>query len=97
MIFYYSFLQFIELYNEEIIDLFDQEDAMTMSSTSLTATALMTNDLVLLNGGAGGHVQLQPRAKIEIHEDQHGGIFLNGCSTRAVRSLQEVRVSNLKA
>jgi hypothetical protein len=60
--------QFMELYNEEIIDLFN--DVNPLFLTSLDNGPLKSN-------------------KIEIHEDQFGGINVSGCSRRTVSSVNE--------
>jgi len=81
--------QFLELYNEEIIDLFEH-----VQSTS--AGKFSANLLATTNGGASDSVLPTSRVssgkggRIEIHEDQFGGINVQGCSTREVRSISEV-------
>jgi len=86
--------QFIELYNEEIIDLIENNasqqtisqlaqfnetlhDYMSSNFTSLTSTTTTTTTTSTY------------RPKIEIHEDQFGGIFLNGVSNKNVTSVEE--------
>jgi hypothetical protein len=85
--------QFLELYNEEIIDLFEHVQSTSTSKFS-------TNLLATTNGGGNGigaSESVLPtsrvssgRGRIEIHEDQFGGINVQGCSTREVRSISEV-------
>jgi hypothetical protein len=87
--------QFIELYNEEIIDLIENQsnsictprfnqlneslqDYMINSSLNMSSTPCSTNSTANF------------KSKIEIHEDQFGGIFINGCSNKNVNSVDEV-------
>lgn len=84
--------QFMELYNEEIIDLFSNIPTVSYSSNLIATTVdgqmtTTTSETILFNK------TLKP--KIEIHEDQYGGINVQGCSTREVRSINEVSF-NLK-
>ena len=75
--------QFIEIYNEDIIDLFDNNIPLSFASppvdllTTTTTTTTTTMAMAVTKG------------KIEIHEDQYGGIYLHGCSSRSVRSSDE--------
>jgi hypothetical protein len=76
--------QFIELYNEEIIDLL--ESLSTGSAAHRQISQFNNNN----NNGDLIHEFNSIKTKIEIHEDQFGGIFINGCSTINVQSIQEV-------
>lgn len=63
--------QFMELYNEEIIDLFD----INRASTSVISNNNNNQNKI---------------AKIEIHEDNNGNVFVNGCTMRKVTSAYDV-------
>jgi hypothetical protein len=73
--------QFMELYNEEVIDLFDQSNS-TLKILSDGA-----------NGVNGSLSSASAIKKIEIHEDQFGTIHVQGCSVRQVNSINEVSFS----
>ena len=88
--------QFLELYNEEIIDLFEHVQS---TSNKFSSNLLATTN----GGGGGGSVSVSEpaqatsrvssgRGRIEIHEDHFGGINVQGCSTREVRSINEVKL-----
>lgn len=77
--------QFIELYNEEIIDLLD---GLAGANTNKQLSQFNNNN----NQGDLIHEFNSIKTKIEIHEDQYGGIFINGCSTVNVQSIQEVKL-----
>ena len=88
--------QFLELYNEEIIDLFENvQNTSSKFSSNLLATA---------NGATVSGIEsvqvtprvLSGRGRIEIHEDHFGGINVQGCSTREVRSISEVNINNFE-
>lgn len=76
--------QFIELYNEEIIDLLENV------SGNLPANRQLSQFNNNNNNGDIIHEFNSIKTKIEIHEDQYGGIFINGCSTMNVSNIQEV-------
>jgi kinesin family protein 4/21/27 len=67
--------QFMELYNEEVIDLFDQTNTFTILSNATNGVNLSSTSNT---------------KKIEIHEDQFGTIHVQGCSVRQVNSINEV-------
>ena len=90
--------QFLELYNEEVIDLFEHipsasskfnanllttTNGMISAESNVSSSAVSTSTNRYSSGGGG-------RGRIEIHEDQYGGINVQGCSTREVRSIGEV-------
>jgi hypothetical protein len=67
--------QFMELYNEDIIDLFDAGKNNSGTSAATTPT-----------------VASSKQNKIEIHEDNNGNVFVNGCTSRKVTSACDVSV-----
>lgn len=74
--------QFMELYNEEIIDLFANVPNVSYTSNIIaTDGQIATSETLLFSKSI--------KSKIEIHEDQYGGINVHGCSNREVRSTQE--------
>ena len=73
--------QFIELYNEEVNDLLD--------TGSLFTDQIQDYNLVTSNYTPAQSAASTYRPKIEIHEDQYGGIVINGCSNRNVSSVEE--------
>lgn len=78
------FAQFMELYNEEIIDLFSHIPTVSYASALLATSSesqATTTETILYNKTV--------KPKIEIHEDQYGGINVHGCSTREVTSVSE--------
>jgi hypothetical protein len=95
--------QFMELYNEEINDLFSHLPA-SASDNTVIVNGGFSNPSELLGGGDGEVVTFSrpstavtgasgggfAKAKIEIHEDQNGAINLSNISTREVRSAAEV-------
>ena len=78
--------QFIELYNEEIIDLLESLSTGHGGAAHRQLSQFNNNN----NNGDLVHEFNSIKTKIEIHEDQYGGIFINGCSTINVQSIQEV-------
>jgi hypothetical protein len=87
--------QFLELYNEEIIDLFENVQS---TSSKFSSNLLATTNGATVSGIESVQVTprvLSGRSRIEIHEDHFGGINVQGCSTREVRSINEVNINNL--
>ena len=82
--------QFLELYNEEVIDLFEHIPSTSSKFPSnLLATTNGTITVPEPVNIATSRVS-SAKGRIEIHEDQFGGINVQGCSTREVRSITEV-------
>lgn len=79
--------QFIELYNEEVIDLLDTGSNQQLAADNQTDTT----DLMSSSNYSSLPAQASTtgRSKIEIHEDQYGQIVLNGCSNKNVFSVEE--------
>lgn len=101
---YSVLVQFMELYNEEINDLFG-----SLPPQALTAAASYTNASLAFatNPDGSGAYQMTSggveqfvfssatsgktvKPRIEIHEDHAGGINVQGCSLHEVRSASEV-------
>jgi len=84
--------QFIELYNEEIIDLIDSNSSQQTVSQLIQFNETL-QDYMTSNYASATTVTASTtstyRPKIEIHEDQFGGIFLNGVSSKNVTSVEE--------
>lgn len=74
--------QFIELYNEEVIDLIDTQSSSQLAQFNESLQDYMSNNFTNLPSTTY-------RPKIEIHEDQFGGIFINGVSNKLVGSVEE--------
>lgn len=80
-------VQFMELYNEEVIDLFSSLPQISFSTAMVAATQdgqFQTTETFVYNKTV--------KSKIEIHEDQNGGINVQGCSVHEVRSTSEVEL-----
>jgi hypothetical protein len=95
-------VQFMELYNEEINDLFAALPSTTTTTTNLFAASTLTAGFTAQD--ASGAFQTTEQFvfksttvrsnRIEIHEDHAGGINVQGCSTHEVRTADEVREKN---
>lgn len=87
-------VQFMELYNEEINDLFAALPTTSTSTNTTTTTTLLASslDTAVLFQTAEQYVfnKTASKARIEIHEDQAGGINVQGCSLHEVKSASEV-------
>ena len=77
--------QFIELYNEEVIDLLDSL-TVPLRNNQLTDSVNESTSLTPCNTS---------KNKIEIHEDQFGGIYINGCTNLNVSCVEDVRILKL--
>lgn len=86
-------VQFMELYNEEINDLFASLPSTTATTTGFSSSLAYTT--CTQEGGFQTTEQFvynkttTMRSRIEIHEDHAGGINVQGCSTHEVRSASE--------
>ena len=80
--------QFIELYNEEVIDLIEPAGVSRISQLNESMQEYMTSNYSHLTLASNQSAPCKP--KIEIHEDQYGGIYINGCSNKNVYSVKEV-------
>ena len=92
------YAQFMELYNEEIIDLFDPYHHHNHNSnTNGTVDSNNNNNSnnVLVPFGSSSNSSKSQRQKIEIHEDGHGNVYVNGCTFRAVTSANDVIINFL--
>jgi hypothetical protein len=92
--------QFMELYNEEINDLFAHLPAATgvVAVDGFDSLQVTNGELVANNGSGSGRPSTTGaasygKAKIEIHEDQNGAINLSNISMRDVKSAGEVKFS----
>lgn len=83
-------VQFMELYNEEINDLFASLPAMTAISSNSLAFTSCTQDGGVQTTEQFVYNKTTVKTRIEIHEDHAGGINVQGCSVHEVRSLNEV-------
>jgi hypothetical protein len=83
--------QFMELYNEDINDLFSHLPAGGAAAAVDGFESLqITNGEFAANSGRPSAGASFGKSKIEIHEDQNGAINLSNISTREVRSATEV-------
>jgi hypothetical protein len=75
--------QFMELYNEDIVDLFDSNKTTNMIGVNAAAAAAAA-------AATGSTNNTTNKNKIEIHEDHNGNVFVNGCTMRKVTSASDV-------
>ena len=75
--------QFMELYNEDIVDLFDPNKTSNMIVVNAAAAAASSASSTMSSKTNGSN-------KIEIHEDHNGNVFVNGCTMRTVSSATDV-------
>jgi hypothetical protein len=90
------YAQFMELYNEEIIDLFDTtinqpRDSASMPSPSSSSSLPANNNSFVIDAPSTAHIRTN-RQKIEIHEDLNNNVYVSGCTMRTVASVDEVRI-----
>jgi hypothetical protein len=80
------YAQFMELYNEEIIDLFDTSINRDLS-LSPSSPSQPNGSFIIETPSFQTRLH---RPKIEIHEDSNSNVYVSGCTMRAVTSVDEV-------